>query len=281
MEDLAALCRLDAKVRLEFERLLKEALPSRLRLHQLVKTFQQEAPEFSYYEIESRLLELYQLPYDMRTGAVVRRKFEVRPYPWLVGQLLLNFSNAVVTETTKYKTATTLQHAITESLELPPPITSVAVLHEVVHRLVKPRSDQKKTGIRFDDFIERWRQVCFRKYGDLYDSIFTDLDHVAHEASSWSARIPMASPLLVEQELNPLEISQTDLDWMKVILEALEYGETPPEHPLSRGPQNPTLVRVETLVRTLRLVPDTKQAAIKSTVTRTCTTILKAYGQVA
>ncbi len=281
MQDFEALYRLNMKVNYEFERLLKEAGPTPLRLHQLVKTFQAETSKLTYDEIESRLRAIYVLRYDERTGGVVARSFGIRPYPWLTGQLLLNFSNAVVSETKKYTTACTITHLLRSTLDLPSAIVDTALLHQVIHLITKPRVDQKKAGIDFQDFIERWQHVCAKRFGDVYEAAFEELQDLLTQIEFMTFEIQTRSHILTDQEMNRLEVSQTDLDWMKAILQHISTGRILPLHPLSRGPKSPTLVRVETLVRTLRLIPPSKHDDIKATVSRTCSTLLKAYGQAA
>ncbi|MBN8542365.1 MAG: hypothetical protein J0L82_18385 [Deltaproteobacteria bacterium] len=283
MKEIESIHHLDLKFSLEFERLLKEAKPSTLRLHQLVKTFQLDVPHLAYHDIEGRLLALYDRKYRERTSSVVSKTFGFTPYPWLTGQLHLNFSNAVVSETKKYQATVNLRHAVTSRFELPDAMATTSLLHDVVHRLTRPRYDQKNSGLQFDDFVDRWRHVCFQRFGNLYDCAFDEINRTLIELRSRPMQLHHKSPVVTDKALNPLEVSQTDLDWMKDILRVLSDdglgGNSLPLYPLSRGPQNSTLVRVETLVRTLRVIPAHKHPPLKSAVVRTCSTLLKAFGQ--
>ena len=68
MKEIEAIHHLDIKISFEFERLLKEAQPSPLRLHQLVRTFQPEVPHLTDEDVQRRLLDLYRLRYSERTS---------------------------------------------------------------------------------------------------------------------------------------------------------------------------------------------------------------------
>ena len=279
MNNLADIYHLDLKVRFEFGRLLKEARPSRLRLHQLVKTFQSERPDLSYADIERRLLSVYALSFDRRTTSTVERVFQTPVYPWLMGQLLLNFSTACISETVQYRSATTLRHMIEGTLDLPMRITEASLLQQVTHRLVTPRHDQISSGIGLDHFIETWAEVCFRRYGDLYGDLFGQLRDLVEQVRGMPLQIHSKAVIATEQELNRLQLSQTDLDWMKAVLMSFTVSERPPTYPLSRGPQTPTVRRIETLIRTLHVIPMTKHEPIRHAVIQTCETLLAAYGQ--
>ena len=72
-----------------------------------------------------------------------------------------------------------------------------------------------------------------------------------------------------------------DLDWLKVVHESLKDSPVAPLYPHPAGPSNSTLVRLETLVRALRLIPEHKNTDIKNVISRTSEELLRGYNQFA
>jgi hypothetical protein len=264
-----------------FEVLLKESPPNRERKFALVKLLLNEESSLPRERLENAITEFYKLNYDRRTSGQFRRTFAARPYPWLLNQFILTFRTAFVSETKVFKAASKFRHLLKNVLPVPNEISSVDVLHLVVHRLTKPRVDQLDTGIGLETFCRRWRDVSFFKFGSKYEKFFDDLDSAIIEAD----QLAESDGAFYETDENPeesftdLEMTQTELDWFKELLAAFENNRRPPLYPLQRGPQTPVVLRLEKLVRAAHARYPQRHAPLEEAVARSCLHFLRLFTQ--
>lgn len=279
-----AINQFDQKIRRTFERLLKTAQPSRERRHALVKILSREEGRLGEPDLGPAVLAFYRLPYERRTAEQFRRVFGVRPYPWLLGQFDLSFRTAVVSETKIFKTATSFRHLIRGAIEAPDELTSVDLLHLVVHRVTRPRIDQAATGIGIITFSRRWRDVAFFKFGSRHERFFDEFDEAIERAREEKAAFESTPHSFYQTETDSEivadpEVTQTDLDWLKGLIHAFERGVRPPLYPLRRGPQVPSLLRLERLVRAAHQRFPLRYPPLEAVVLRSCKHYLDAYKQ--
>jgi hypothetical protein len=280
---------LDLKVRREFERLLKDSPPHPLKSLQLRKLLLNDNSPFGAREIDGRISQFYSLPFERRTEKQAARLFKVRPYPWLMQQFLLDFSNACVSDTQMIKVAGRLCHQFCSVLTPPAEIATVGLMHSAVHRTTHPRTDQLSTGIDLEIFIARWETICFLRFGDRYQEFFEelkrllarDLERGLQSALHSQKVIPKLANLIADTDLSgaDLNLAQTDLDWLKLVIRALGRSECLPQYPLSRGPQNSTLLRLEQLVRAAQIRFPNRVPELEKVILRVCETCLKGFAQ--
>lgn len=273
---------LDIRTYQIFEVLLKESPPSRDRKFALVKLLMQEESPLTRERLEHAVAEFYQLNYVRRTAGQFRRSFSVRPYPWLLNQFNLSFRTALVSEMKVFKTASTIRHLIRNVLEVPNEISSVDVLHLVVHRLTKPRIDQLDTGIGLETFCRRWRDVSFFKFGSRYEEFFDDLDSAildSEQLTDHDGGLFGISDETLDDTFTDPDISQTELDWFKDLIVAFERNHRPPLYPLQRGPQTPVVLRLEKLVRAAHSRYPLRHGPLEEAVARSCLHFLRLFKQ--
>lgn len=275
-----SICQLNIRVSHEFERLLKAAFPRAVKRHQLTKILQSETPGVSARDFERRILEFYKIPFQRRTERQFGRTIGVKPYPWLMGQFTLNFSNATVSETEMVKMASRLRHHIRFLMSPPDTITSVDFLHVVIHRTANPRWDQINTGIDLEIFADRWRKLAFLQHGDKYEDFFDDLDRKID--ARYSEPFQPGEAVAPTHDVAPttdLDLTQTDLDWMKEIIRTLDAGSRLPLYPLQRGPNSATVQRMEKLVRAAYRIFPLRHPQLEDVLNRACAKCLATFRQ--
>ena len=281
--DPVSIRQLDIRTKKIFELLLKESQPSRDRKYALLKLLMQEESPLSREDLNDAITSFYSLSYERRTARQFRRTFSVKPYPWLLTQFNLSFRNAFISEAKIFKTASSLQYLIRNVIEVPNDISSVDTLHLAVHRLTKPRVDQVAASIGFPTLSYRWRDASFFKFGNQFEGFFDELDKAIEQAENYRDNIDSGFFSLSDEsddrDHHEPDITQTDLDWFKAILTALEDNLRPPLYPLQRGPQTPVLLRLEKLVRAAHLSFPIRHSQLESAVRRSCLYYLKRYNQ--
>lgn len=272
---------LDVRIRGEFERLLKCAVPRPTKRYHILKALLWENGPLPRHQLDRQIFQFFLLPYPMRTERQAAKLFKVRPYPWLMEQFVLNFSSGAVSETELAKAAGRLRHNIGNVLSPPEPIMTIDLLHLVVYRATHPRWDQKNSGLALKHFVDRWKFVSFQCFGDRYSDYF---DVLNRRIDSEELTAPEASPSEAKEvppETTSLNMTQTDLDWLKAILSALEGSRRPPLYPLSRGPQSPTIKRLEQLIRVAHSRFPERLPPLEEAVRRVSVTCLEAFDQAA
>ena len=245
---------LDLRIRADLEQLMKSSPPSREKCFQLIKTLQSEGAKGSEYELQRKVHNFYKVEFERRTAGYFKRIFEIRPYPWLLNQFVLDYSNITVSQTTLLKIASNFRHAIRNVMSAPDLIVDTGFLHVVLHRLTHPRYDQKSTAYNFYDFVDRWQTCTRSKWGDQFDQFFKDIYEAIPEDlktnEPTAAAVGMAT--FENDKANEPDLTQTELDWMKTVIMAIHRGELPPQFPLSKPPKNPgprTLNKITRLMR--------------------------------
>ena len=264
----------------EFERLLKAAPPRPLKKHQLANILRYDVPDLTRRELESKVLEFYTFPHERRTERQFARLFKIKPYPWLMEQFVLNFSNASVSETEMTKMAGRFRHHFRFIIEPPDEINSVNFLQLVIYRTANPRWDQVNTGIDLPIFADRWRSASFAKFGEKHDHFFYTLDQQIELSYNEPLSVVDAKREVSEQtSTTDLNLTQTDLEWMKEVIQALDSGLRLPLYPLQRGPTTPTILRMEQLVRGAHRVFPLRHAELENTLRRACLCCLQTHRQ--
>lgn len=282
--DTKPIIQLDLRTQVMFERLLKESPPHRDRRYALMKLLVDEKSPLPPEQLNEAIGAFYKLAYERRTTEQFRRIFGVKPYPWLLDQFSLSFRTAVVSETRVYKAASSFRHLIRNTIDVPDAISSVDLIHLVIHRITRPRIDQIATGIELSTVSRRWRDVSFFRFGSGYESFFDELDK-AIEDSEISGLEQAGSSINFFKTDSPAplvadpEITQTDLDWFKNILLAFEQNQRPPLYPLARGPKIPITLRIERLVREAHRRFPFRHGPLEDAVIRSCRFYLDALKQ--
>ena len=99
------LAEIDHRLASEIGVLLKQAAPSRERIHQLSKLMQSETGTEDFNGVRSQVITYFKVPFERRTTGQFLRTFGVMPSPWLHSQFLLNFSMAQISDTSLAKLA--------------------------------------------------------------------------------------------------------------------------------------------------------------------------------
>ncbi len=275
---------LDLRTKKMFERLLKTSPPNRERRYAMVKLLLSEDSSMSREQLNLAIGSFYKLAYERRTAEQFRRTFAVKPYPWLLDQFSLSFRTAVVSETRVFRAATAFRHMIRNVLSVPEAISGVDVFHLVVHRITRPRIDQIAAGIGIRTFSRRWRDVSFFKFGSGFEEFFDKLDEAIEHAETNGADHESAPTSFYKMDspsewVADPEITQTDLDWLKNLLQAFDQNCRPPLYPLKRGPIVPTLIRMERLVREAHRRFPVRHGLLEEAVVRGCRHYLEAFKQ--
>jgi len=272
---------IDSRITFELSRMLKEAMPNQLKLHQLTNLMCREITKSNFTSIKQKVLSYYQVHFQRRTDGQFLKTFGILPYPWLHSQFILNFSNAQISETQLAKLASTLRHLITLNFSPPNPIVKSDFLHLTLYKLIYPRTDRKKSGLTLKDFVLVWRSTAHSKWGNKFEFYFESiLEEMELNKGASATRTPISRGMLPTEQANDIELSQTDLDWMKDILASIQKQQNPPHYPLSRGPNNPTTRNLEKIVRAICLVQTGPNIQLLQNTARSlCTTYLSIYGQ--
>jgi hypothetical protein len=237
---------------LELARLLKESHPNALKKHILMKLVHLEVPHYFEDEIRSMITSYYAIAFERRTAGQFQRTFGFRPYPWLLSQFILDFSNAEISETNLARIASSLKFSLCTHFDPPREIGQVDFIHLVIYRLLKARSHKGSSLFDVQDFLAEWRKTSHSRFGDRFDQYFDELgDEVASAEHIQSTSGPVPRGTAAGESAPDAELSQTDLDWLKSVLEALVSEQLPPKYPLSRGPQVKIITQIEHICRLL------------------------------
>jgi hypothetical protein len=275
------LAELDQRVTFELGQLLKEAQPSREKIHILTKQMERELQSTDFESIRGKIISYFNVRFERRTGGQFLRTFGMRPYPWLHNQFILNFSNAQVSDTKTVQLAGRFRHLFRATINPPKEIVETDFLHLTIYKLVHPRCEQKSAGLQLSDLLYIWNRTSQAKWGDKYNHFFKSLsEDLDIEYGTPLTQPPITMGTTANEPANDLELTQTDLDWIKGILAALDKKYSPPKYPLARGPDKPTTRQLEKVVRLMNRFKQGPKALLLGHAARSlCTTYLKAYGQ--
>ncbi len=272
---------IDQRLRFELNQLLKDSFPNPLRIHQLTKLMCRETECQDFTSIKNKIIEYYKYPFERRTGGQFLNIFGIRPYPWLHGQFLLNFANAHISETKISKLASTVRHLIKFNSSPPPQIIDTNFIHLVLFKMLHPRIEEKTSGLNLRDFFNVWQKTSQAKWGEKYNFYFDSLKKVIiTESGAPDTRPPVSMGSLVDDQGNDLELTQTELDWMKNIIDSIEQRLQPPRYPISKGPNNPHTRHLEKVVRAICLIKEGPSIILlENTAHKLCSDYLSLYGQ--
>ncbi len=272
---------LNQRLKDEFELLLKTAHPRPLKKRQIASILKDEVQGLSIRELESKVHDFFSIAYERRTEKQVARTFQIKPYPWLMQQFVLNFASAGVSETAMIKSAGRFRYLFRTVIAPPEEINSISFLHTVIHRISNPNWNQPTTGIDLSVFANVWQKSTWERYGEKHRLFFSGLFEKLEDTPQQSF---LQLDLFASGESNDhtfeLNLTQTDLDWMKDLIDAINLGERLPAFPLQRGPVSATSQRMEKLVRAANKIYPKHHLALEETLQRACLDCLKSYHQV-
>lgn len=260
--------------------LLKRSYPNREKAHRLNKLLQSEKDGQTYEQLHSKILNYYHLPFERRTAGQFLKTFGIHPYPWLMEQFILNFSTAHIASNDLVKLSVKFRHLIKTSLDLPQELIDSNFIYLVLNQMTHPKGFSKTSGLTLTDFVRAWSRASQRKWGEKFNHhfapIFEDLDTWEYKSMSPT----LSRGTLEDIDGNEMDLSQTDLDWMKEILLCLKYRKTPPPYPLKRGPKHPPTRSLEKIVRLIEKIQSPKKLELlRNTAKVICLSHLRVYGR--
>ncbi len=274
------IAKLNKCISFEFEKLLRTSRPSRLKKHQLVKTILSDDTFLKYSELERRVESFYLMPYHKRTESYFSSLFGLKAYPWLLNDFVLNFRNCIVSDTSLVMSASNISYSIEVNIGASREIRQASFVLAVCYRLTQPIHDSKASGYNLADFVEDWREIAFKKHGNKYDVFFDKLLEFMELSALESKVDEFSAQSNLEGDVSEaIEFRQTDLDWMKGILNSMAVNSNLPKYPLSTGPQNPTTSRLEMLVRTAQKLYPKRNSQLNTVIERVCSVCLSMYKQ--
>jgi hypothetical protein len=276
----AVLLNLDERLVSDLSRLLKTAMPSREKRFRLDKLLQTEVEGASYSE---RILQYYSIPFEHRTRNQFRKVFGIDAYPWLHQQFLLDFASAEISDTELSRIASNIRFYLRNELPLPKEIVEADLLHLVLYKMVSPGTVEGAERVGVASFLRTWRRVCFLKWGDRYEEVFGLFENELFDLSNRSFEYQSSGTAIgldKDDQGFSMDLSQTDLDWMKALLLALDCSADLPAYPLSRGPDRPVTRQIEKLSRSYNFRRKRPMAPVLEYAVRfLCEKVLTAYGQ--
>lgn len=276
----AVLLNLDERLVSDLSRVIKTAMPSREKRYRLDKLLQSEVEGRTYSD---RILQYYSIPFEYRSRAQFRKVFGIEAYPWLHQQFLLDYASADIADTELSKIASNIRFFLRNEVALPGEMVEVDLLHLVLYKMVSPSSLAGTEGVDVRSFMNSWRRVCFVKWGDRYEDVFDRFESELQDLSSQSfeeQNTGLAIGLESDDQGFEMDLSQSDLDWMKELLQALDARSVLPAYPLSRGPDRPVTRQLEKLSRSYNFRRKRQMTPVLEYAIRfLCEKVLSAYGQ--
>lgn len=160
---------------------------------------------------------------------------------------MLKLHHIQVTETEVRKAAANFFKSAQELLPAPIGILDSGITHVVIHKLVNPRYDRSFFSPSLIDFVEVWSEVVLSKFGSVYEGYFSAL---LDELRKHSLRLRPELPEVEESPLMGEDPTETELQWLLVVVKHLMKGREAPGFPLAKGPKHRKVQRVSELVRT-------------------------------
>lgn len=281
-----ALSTIGERVTSDLTRLLKAARPSREKLYRLEKTLKEESSG-SQDQLREKIAKYYELPFEYRTKAQFRKVFGIDPYPWLHQQFVLDFSNAAVSETELSKLASNLRHLLKNEVQvivdLPDELLESDFLHLVLYKMVSPNSSHALGDVSLTAFLKVWERACFVKWGSRHEELFLILNEAARFEQLSGEKFDafgLSPGFELEESGFAMDLSQTDLDWMKALIVELDLKKELSPYPLSRGPTRPVTRKLEKIARDYNRFKGRPMAPVLEYAVRfLCEKVLSAYGQ--
>lgn len=237
--------RVDLKLRGYFRDYLDTCYPSDPKVYQLVKCLQIEGPDVSELFFKNRIFEFYSLSKNNRTLENFEHIFRIKPYPWLIEQFSLSFQTIRHNDTKLFKIASNIFYMISPLFPALRSIADERTILLICNMLVKKNHFLPSRQKTLVDFLEAWRKMAFKTYGDRYEYYFKEL--IAQADFDYQVE-----SIVNTNSTKPLpQVTQTDLDWMQKILDSLVKRSSYPEYPLKRGPKSTQMLQIEKIVRTL------------------------------
>lgn len=253
--------------------LLDEAEPAPAKAFQLYKRCQQENLwSGSFDNFSLHLNGYFSLPKAERRKSHLDT-FLVRPLAIsLYEEFQLTFRNAVVNNRSLLNIASWAHHLIRVSCKTECPAISEDVLAKTLNYLTHPPLFEKDKDILFDDFCQAWKKIVFKLFGKKYD---LELNEILRELRRLEAQLAQRGDAELPASFIPgIYLTQTEIDWVSAIHEAVIENSKIPRFPLSRGPQKPRLIDLERVIQLYRIVQTTRLPELIKHRNRIRTTIL-------
>ncbi len=231
--------------------LLDEAEPNKTKAFHLYKACSSDgAWNGSFNEFQIHLYDFFNIHKNNRRKSHIDKLLE-RPISSAVfEQFELTFKTADISLRKIINLANWSYNLIRINKKIDTAYISTDVFTKSIQKITQPNHLEKDNNIEFSDFSDAWRRICFQLFGRKYDnevnSLIQELSILYHRAKSEEENLLKNSTKLFPK----IYLTQTEIDWLKEILECIDKKIIPPDYPLSRGTDK---IRLQELQRTLQL----------------------------
>lgn len=236
--------------------LLDEAEPTAAKAFQLYKTCQRENLwDGSFESFQKGLDRFFQTSKDHRSkghmDAFLQRPMSAVTYE----EFDLNFRNGHVNNMAVLDIASWAHHLMRVSTKSNSLVISEDVLTKALQYITHPPLFEKAKDILFEDFCAAWKGTVFKLFGKKLDS---ELNTIIKELEWFNSQLKMEGLVSHEHFVPSIYLTQTEIDWVSDVKRAVQYDETIPRFPLSRGAEKQRLMDLERTISLYKIVQTTK-----------------------
>lgn len=136
-------------------------------------------------------------------------------------------------------------------------VISTDVLSRTLHYITDPPPYEKVRDIEFEDFCTAWKKTVFRLFGKKYDP---EMNQLMGELRRLRREQELQKKIdSTEERFVPgIYLTQTEIDWTLAVQKSVREQSSPPDFPLSRGPQKQKLIELQKALRLYKIVQTTK-----------------------
>ncbi len=227
--------------------LLDEAEPSNFKAYQLYKTCKNENLWHNSFELFNiHLADYFSLPKVERAKSYFDQFLERPMNRNIYDAFALNFRTANINFDAISQTASWSHNLMRINSNTTEEIISSHVFFETIQQITNPPQFEKESDIEFEDFCIAWKKTVFTIFGSKFAP---DMENILKEVR-WLNKLQKNPDLQIEKfKFKPgIYLTQTEINWVTEVQEAVFSNRRAPDFPLHRGPTKEKLIFLDKTV---------------------------------
>lgn len=223
--------------------LIDEAYPNPVKAFHIYKSCRREDLWSGNFEGFSKCLQdFFSQPKSARRKGAFDRYLRKPMQPHVFNQFNLDFRTGMVSDKSIYDVASWAHHLIRVSRKTVSAVISLDILSKTIRNITNPGPLDKAENIEFEDFCSAWKKTVFKIFGKKHDAELNSILAELHLINIELKEVEKHSPQLV---FPTVYLTQTEVDWVLAVKDAVSQNRLAPKFPLSRGPQKQALIDLE------------------------------------
>lgn len=221
--------------------LLDQAQPKPLKAFHIYKMCQSEGLWDKSFSEFSFLLENFYHTHPAERSKSMVDQFLNRPIDWRnYESLSLTFQTAEIHLSEIRDIAGWAHHMLRLRYENRSKISEIDTLTQTIFDLTHPAFGEKDQNIDFEDFCNAWKATVDKLYGKKFEAehqaVLFDLRRLHQQQEAQALDLPLRN------KLDRIYLTQTEIDWVERVQQAVQQNLKMPKYPLSKGPTKEPLI---------------------------------------